>query len=113
MLSGSCLARASEIAALNLRDGSILWEQSVPSSPVSWGLAVDRDGRTIVTLENGQVLITGGLTCLEASAVSYIYSPPDEKIDDSGIPGFQTITLLAAAAISIIIVTNRKIYAGK
>ncbi len=72
---------------------------------VKWALAT--------TLENGQVLITGGLTCLEASAASFIYSPPEEKKDDSAIPGFQTITLTAAFVISIIIITYRKTYRGK
>ncbi len=50
----------SEIVALNLKDGSVLWSEEVPSAPVSWGLAVDRDGRVIVTLEDGQVLCFGG-----------------------------------------------------
>jgi hypothetical protein len=83
-----------------------LWrDTNIVMLGVKWAMAT--------TLENGQVLITGGLTCLEASAASFIYSPPEEKIDDSGIPGFQTITLLTAAAISIIIVTYHKTYRGK
>jgi len=44
---------------LNLQDGKMLWSQSVPSAPVPWGLAVDRDGRVVVTLEDGQVLCFG------------------------------------------------------
>ncbi len=53
------VAKKSEIVALNLKDGSVLWSEDVPSTPVNWGLAVDRDGRIIVTLENGQVLCFG------------------------------------------------------
>jgi outer membrane protein assembly factor BamB len=53
------VAKKSEIVALNLKDGSILWSESVPSAPVSWGLAVDRNGRTVVTLEDGQILCFG------------------------------------------------------
>ena len=44
---------------LAIRDGKTLWTQPLPSSLVPWGLAVDRDGRVIVTLEGGQVLCFG------------------------------------------------------
>ena len=53
------VAKKSEIVAMNLQDGRILWTQPLPASPVPWGLAVDRDGRTIVTLEDGKVLCFG------------------------------------------------------
>ena len=53
------IAKTSEIVALSLQDGRVLWAQPVPCSPVPWGLAVDRDGRAIVTLEDGQVLCFG------------------------------------------------------
>jgi len=53
------VAKKSEIAALNLEDGSVLWSQAVPSAPVLWGLAIDRNGRTVVTLEDGQILCFG------------------------------------------------------
>ena len=49
----------SKIVVLNLQDGKILWSQPVPSAPVPWGLAVDRDGRIVVTLEDGRVLCFG------------------------------------------------------
>jgi len=49
----------SEIVVLNLKGGKILWSQPVPSAPVPCGLAVDRDGRIVVTLEDGQVLCFG------------------------------------------------------
>ncbi len=49
----------SEIVALDLQDGKVLWSQPVPAAPVPWGLAIDRNGRAVVTLENGQVLCLG------------------------------------------------------
>jgi outer membrane protein assembly factor BamB len=53
------IANKSEIVALSLKDGSVLWTQPVPSSPVPWGLAVDRNGNVVVSLENGQILYFG------------------------------------------------------
>ncbi len=53
------IANETEIVALRLKDGGILWSQPVPSSPVPWGLAVDRDGRIIVTLKDGKVMCFG------------------------------------------------------
>ncbi|MHC4631309.1 MAG: outer membrane protein assembly factor BamB family protein [Planctomycetota bacterium] len=53
------IADASQVAALDLTDGRTLWSQTVPSAPVPWGLAIDRDGRIIVTLEDGKVLCFG------------------------------------------------------
>jgi len=53
------VACKSTIIALDLQDGKVLWSESVPVSPVPWGLAIDRDGRTVVTLEDGQVLCMG------------------------------------------------------
>jgi outer membrane protein assembly factor BamB len=53
------VAGKSELVALNLKDGKALWSQTLPSAPVPWGLAVDRDGRAVVTLEDGQVLCFG------------------------------------------------------
>ena len=53
------IATKSQIIALNIENGKILWSQPVPASPVTWGMAVDRDGRVIVTLEDGKVLCFG------------------------------------------------------
>jgi hypothetical protein len=44
---------------LNIKDGKVLWSQPLPVPAVTWGLAVDCEGRVIVTLENGQVLCFG------------------------------------------------------
>jgi outer membrane protein assembly factor BamB len=49
----------SKIVVLNLQDGKMLWSKPLPSPPVPWGLAVDRDGRIIVTLKDGQVICFG------------------------------------------------------
>jgi hypothetical protein len=50
------LARESGIAAVDLVDGKSLWTHPLPNKPVRWGLAIDRDGRCIVSLEDGRVL---------------------------------------------------------
>jgi len=53
------VAKASELVALNLQNGQMLWNQPLPSSPVPWGLAVDRDGRILVTLKGGKIFCFG------------------------------------------------------
>jgi outer membrane protein assembly factor BamB len=53
------VANRTEIVALDLKDGEVLWSQPVSSPPVPWGLAVDRNGNVVVSLENGQVLCFG------------------------------------------------------
>jgi len=53
------VACKSEIVALDLQNGKVIWSKAVPSAPVPWGLAIDREGRTLVSLEDGQVLCLG------------------------------------------------------
>jgi len=53
------VAMESEIYALDIQNGGLLWKQPVPSTPVLWGMAVDCDGRTIVTCKDGSVLCFG------------------------------------------------------
>ncbi len=53
------VATESRLAAVNITDGETLWTKPLPASPVSWGMAVDRKGRTILTLKNGQILCFG------------------------------------------------------
>jgi len=53
------VAGKAEVVALSLKNGRILWSQPVPSAPVPWGLAIDRNGCTIVALEDGRVLCFG------------------------------------------------------
>jgi outer membrane protein assembly factor BamB len=47
------------LAAVRLSDGKLLWQQPLPASPIAWGLALDRQGRILVTLLDGRV------TCYE------------------------------------------------
>jgi len=53
------VACKSKIVALNLQSGKVLWSHAVPAAPVPWGLAIDRNGRAVVSLEDGQVLCLG------------------------------------------------------
>ncbi len=50
---------AAFVGAINLDDGEFLWGQALPASPVPWGLAVDSEGRVVVTLKDGQVMCYG------------------------------------------------------
>jgi len=40
-------------------NGAPLWTQPLPAPPVRWGIAVDAQGRIIVSLRNGQILCFG------------------------------------------------------
>ena len=44
------------LTAIRLADGSPLWTQPLPAPASSWGLAVDRDGRVLVSLRDGRVI---------------------------------------------------------
>ena len=44
------------LAALNIKDGKPLWTHRLTAGVVSWGIAIDRDGRVLVTLRDGRVL---------------------------------------------------------
>ncbi len=55
------VAKPTELAAHDLQDGKVLWTQPLPAPPVPWGLAVNRDGRVIVTLEGGQAMCFGAV----------------------------------------------------
>jgi outer membrane protein assembly factor BamB len=57
--NAAVVAQESQVVALSLEDGSVMWSQPVPAAPATWGLAIDRDGRVIVTLEDGKVLCFG------------------------------------------------------
>jgi outer membrane protein assembly factor BamB len=52
-------ASSYSLNALALTDGKALWRHELPASPVAWGLAVDRSGRSIVALRDGRVLCFG------------------------------------------------------
>ena len=47
------------VRALDINTGKRLWSQELISPPLLWGLIVDRDGRIIVTLEDGQIMCFG------------------------------------------------------
>ncbi len=47
------------LAARNPQNRSALWSQPLPAEPVRWAIAVDAQGRIVVSLRNGQVLCFG------------------------------------------------------
>jgi outer membrane protein assembly factor BamB len=53
------VATATELLVLDLQTGRRLATLPLPAAPVPWGVALDRQGRIIVTLENGQVRCQG------------------------------------------------------
>ncbi|UCF15861.1 MAG: PQQ-binding-like beta-propeller repeat protein [Phycisphaerales bacterium] len=53
------IADSTRVAAVELQTGRRLWSQKLPSAPVPWGIAVDRAGRVILTLVDGQVVAVG------------------------------------------------------
>jgi len=53
------IADASRVTALALESGDELWSQKLPASPVPWGMAVDADGRVILSLVDGRVVCIG------------------------------------------------------
>ena len=44
------------LVALSAKDGKPLWTQTLQIAPSSWGLAVDREGRMLVTLQDGRLV---------------------------------------------------------
>ena len=47
------------IAALSLDDGRPMWRHPLPAGPVSWGVAIDGEGRILVALRDGRVVCFG------------------------------------------------------
>lgn len=47
------------LTGLDISRGKQFWSQPLPMAPVPWGIAVDRSGRVIVTLKDGQVMCYG------------------------------------------------------
>jgi len=48
-----------QLVAQSTQDDKELWRQALPAEPVRWGTAVDAQGRTLVSLRNGQLLCFG------------------------------------------------------
>jgi outer membrane protein assembly factor BamB len=57
--SSALVADPRQLSACDLKDGRLLWSKPLPVAPVPWGLAVTRQGRVIVTLQDGRVLCFG------------------------------------------------------
>ena len=53
------LATDADLIALDPSSGQVRWKRPLPDRPVPWGLAVNADGRAIVTLADGRVLCFG------------------------------------------------------
>ncbi len=53
--------RAAELgcAGLEIRTGKVLWKHSLPAGPVRWGVAIDRNGRVVVSLGDGRAVCFG------------------------------------------------------
>lgn len=51
----------AQLAALAVGDGTVIWSQPLPAAAVPWGVIVDRDGRVVVSLQDG------GIVCLAAA----------------------------------------------
>jgi outer membrane protein assembly factor BamB len=54
------LAEETELIVLDLKDGKVLWTQPLEYPPVEHGIAVSRDGRILLTLDNGSIHCYGG-----------------------------------------------------
>jgi outer membrane protein assembly factor BamB len=50
---------AWSLVARAAADNAEIWTQPLPAEPVRWGMAVDRDGRIVVSLRSGRVLCFG------------------------------------------------------
>jgi len=55
------------LCALDIDDGSMLWERTLPEVALPGGLSVDRDGRIIVVLADGRVVCYGDEAAIRAN----------------------------------------------
>ena len=51
--------KEKEVVALDIEDGKVLWTGWIPHEAVPWGLALDRDGRVIVSIKDGRIMCFG------------------------------------------------------
>jgi outer membrane protein assembly factor BamB len=77
------VATSSRVSALSPTTGYVLWSHPLPTSPVTWGMAVDREGRIVVTLEDGQVL------CLERVPQADINEDGEVNLEDLAVMASQ------------------------
>jgi outer membrane protein assembly factor BamB len=61
-----------QLTAYNVDSGTPLWTKALPGEALQWGLAVDKDGNVLVTLQNGDVLCYG-------SGEVHVESQPDQE----------------------------------
>ena len=47
------------LEAIDPKDGKTLWRRALPGLPVMFGVAIDRDGRVLVSLQDGRVVCLG------------------------------------------------------
>ncbi|MBA7664852.1 Outer membrane protein assembly factor BamB [subsurface metagenome] len=47
---------ASSLAAIRIKDGTVIWRKELPAPVVKGGVAVDSKGRIVVALENGRIV---------------------------------------------------------
>jgi outer membrane protein assembly factor BamB len=61
LYAGSVSQGPPFVAAVDIKTGGRLWKRGVQLSapPVRWGLAVDSEGRIIVTMKDGHVMCFG------------------------------------------------------
>ena len=57
--AGDQVKSTGGIAAVALDGGKVFWKRALPAPPSGWGLAVDRDGRILVSLQDGRVVCFG------------------------------------------------------
>ncbi len=51
--------KEKEVVALDIEYGKVLWTGWIPHEAVPWGLALDRDGRVIVSIKDGRIMCFG------------------------------------------------------
>ena len=47
---------ASSLAAIRIKDGTVIWRKKLSAPVVKGGVAVDSKGRIVVALENGKIV---------------------------------------------------------
>ena len=59
-IQGNGLQTAWQLSAVSLADGKPIWQTHLPSEPVTNAMSVDREGRILLGLRNGDVVCYGG-----------------------------------------------------